>query len=94
MGSLSWDGSQFGPVVGWLFTQSLLHLVGRTRFVSKVLWVGGVPIPPLEVLPDYGRWLFQVPYPILVGVLGKVTIIGSWVMTLHIGFYFIPEMPP
>jgi hypothetical protein len=26
----------------------------------KVLWVDGVPLPPLEALLEYRRWLLQV----------------------------------
>jgi hypothetical protein len=41
--SLTWNGSQVGVAIGWLFLQPLLylsaaHLVGK-RFGLKVLWV-------------------------------------------------------
>ena len=36
----------------WLFPRSLLHLVDKTAFG----WVD-IPLPPLEVLFSYRRWL-------------------------------------
>jgi hypothetical protein len=32
-------------------------------------------IPPLEC---YRRWPFQISYPLLLGVLARVTLIDSW----------------
>jgi hypothetical protein len=39
-------------------------------------WVG-VPIPPLDALPGYRRWLIQALYPSLLGVLSKVIFVDS-----------------
>jgi hypothetical protein len=39
-------------------------------------WVG-VPIPSLEVIPGYRRWPVQIPYPSLIGVLARVTLMGE-----------------
>jgi hypothetical protein len=45
--SCPWDGSQFGAVIGWPFPPALLfvsaHLLGRTHFGLKILWVGWYP---------------------------------------------------
>lgn len=41
-----------------------------------------VPIPPLEVLPDYRRWPFQAPYLTLLVVLARITFIDSLVFPL------------
>jgi hypothetical protein len=48
VGSLPWDGSHLGPVIGWLFPRSLLHLYPctscrQTDFGWKVLWVDWCP---------------------------------------------------
>ena len=49
------------------------HLVDRTNCRLKVLWGIDIPIPPLEILPCYSRWMFQVPYTPVLGVLAMVT---------------------
>lgn len=46
--SCPWHACQVGTVIGWLFSQCLLifipaHLVARTNFGWKVLWVAVVP---------------------------------------------------
>jgi hypothetical protein len=56
----------------------LAHIVGRKDLGSKFCGSVGVLVPPLEVLPGYRRWLFQGPYPSLLGVLARVTLLDSW----------------
>jgi hypothetical protein len=46
----------------------LAPLVGRKIWGLKVLWVVGVLLPSLEVLPGYRRWSLQVPYTQLLGI--------------------------
>lgn len=36
-------------------------------------WVG-IPVPPLEDFSGYRRWLVQIPYAPLLGVLVRVTL--------------------
>jgi hypothetical protein len=52
------------------------HILEAEQIVGQKFcgWVG-VPIPPLEVLPGYRRWLFLAPYPPFLGVLGS----PSWI---------------
>ena len=50
--TLSWQGSQAEPVIGWPFPQFLLHLnpeypVVSTNCESKVLWQGWCPNPSI-----------------------------------------------
>ena len=60
------DGSQFGPVTGWPFLQSLLHFSAcifffkyRNNSGSKLLKVSWYPHPSTGGL--YWRWSLQVP---------------------------------
>lgn len=53
------------------------HLVGRTHFGFKVLWVGWYPYPSTGVLPSYRKWPPQAPYPPLLWVSTRVTPIDS-----------------
>ena len=69
-------------------------LVGRTHFVSRVLWVVSVFIPPLGVLPGYRRWPLQAPYASLLGVSAKVTPIDSLEPPFLLGLWYVLEMPP
>jgi hypothetical protein len=39
-------------------------------------WVG-VSVPLLEASPGYRRWPVQAPYPLFLGVLTTVTLIGA-----------------
>jgi hypothetical protein len=50
-------------------------------------WVG-VLFLPLGVLPGYGMWLLQAPYPLPLGVLARVTLIDSWAL-LFFFFFFL-----
>ena len=60
-GFLSWDGSQVGAVIGWLFSQSWLHLYTCTSCGQDKFWFEDffglidILLPPLEVLPGYRR---------------------------------------
>ena len=60
IGACPWDGFQVGPVIGWPFLQSVLHLcpfkISGQKFCR---WVG-VLIPPLKVLSDYLQLSLQV----------------------------------
>ena len=51
------------------------------RFCERI----GVLIPPLGVLPGYRKWPLQTPYPPLIGVSARVTMIG------HPGASFFPS---
>lgn len=45
------------------------HFVGRTNCWSKVLYLGcKCPIPPLDILLGYRKWLVQAHIPPLLGV--------------------------
>ena len=35
------------------------------------------PVPPLKVLPDYKKWPIQFLYPLLLGVLTRLTLTDS-----------------
>lgn len=52
-----------------------------------------VPIPPLEVLPDYRRWPFQMPYLLFLRVLDRVTLIDSHNLPYR-RFLSYPKDPP
>ena len=61
-----WDGSQVGPVTGWTFPQSLLHLCPCIYFSQEQFWVkffeGRLATPYLH-LSIYWRWSPQVLSP-------------------------------
>jgi hypothetical protein len=50
-----------------------VHLVYKTQFWLKVLWMVGHPYPSTSVLPGQRRWPLQDPYPPLLGVSARVT---------------------
>lgn len=59
MNSLSMPRFQAGPVMGWIFFPLFPlypHTSGQILGLRLCGWVA-VPIPSLEVLPDYRRWL-------------------------------------
>ena len=66
IGSCPWDGFLVGPVIGWLFLQSLLYLCPCISCRQGTFW-DGVLIPPVGVLLSYRRWPLQAPYPPLLG---------------------------
>jgi hypothetical protein len=65
---LPWDGSQVGLVIGWPFSQFLLHLHSRISCRQDKFWGRkfcgwvGVPIALLGFLPGSRRWPLQVLY--------------------------------
>lgn len=71
--SCLWDGSQVGPVIGWLFVQSplhflsLVHLVGRKHPGLKFLWVAWYPYPSTE----NPSWLWEMATS---GSISSITI--------------------
>ena len=56
------------------------HLVGRTRYKLKVLWLGWCPSSSIGSLENQASYL-----PLLV-VLAIVTLIGSWDFYIALGF--------
>jgi len=65
VGSLKWDESQVGAVIGWVFTHSLFCLYPWTSCRKDKFWVEDfgwidVPLPPLEVLPWYLKWYISL----------------------------------
>lgn len=56
-----------------------VFLVGRrsTNFGLQFVWVVGVLISSLGLLPNYRRWTLQAPYPPFLGVSARVILIDS-----------------
>lgn len=52
------------------------HILQAGQTIGQRLcsWIG-VPVPPLEFLPWYKKWLVQALYLLLLGVLARVTFI-------------------
>jgi hypothetical protein len=59
---LTWDGSQVGPVIGWLFPQTLLHLDPYTSYRQDRFGVEGFVGGLMSLLPSTGSpaWLQEV----------------------------------
>lgn len=60
--------SLFGHSLNFVSIFSLVHVVG---------WLGCCYTLSIESLSWYQRWHFQAPYPSLLGVLARITLINS-----------------
>lgn len=58
-----------------------LH-AGQTIGLRFCDWVDAL-IPPLQVLPNYRRWLLQTLHPPLLGVFTRLTFVDSMKFPLH-----------
>jgi hypothetical protein len=65
----TWDGFKAGPVIGWPFLHSLLHLCPCISFRQGKFWVESFVSELVflsihwGVLLGYRRWPLQVPCP-------------------------------
>ena len=84
--------------LGWPFPKFLCYVYPIVSFSTAIVGQRlcgkrGVPIPSLQVLPCYRRWPGQALYPILLGLLGSVTHIDSWVLPLLYIFSLTQRWP-
>jgi hypothetical protein len=81
-GSCLWDESQVGPLIGWLFPQSLIPCP-CTSCRQDIFWVEDFMVVLLSLSLHwesawlYRRWPLQTPNLPLLGVSAKLTLIDS-----------------
>ena len=68
------------------------HLLKKKKHGSKICVCISVQIHPLEILPGYKIWPVHAPYPLLIVILARVTLIESWEFPLlsYLSQYFLP----
>lgn len=76
VGSLSWDGSQVGPVNGWLFSQFLLHLYPCISCKWDIFKVEGF-VSWLVSSPLHLAWLQEVAGSSSISLISWESQLGS-----------------